>query len=310
MNINMNLLKKNEVFFINLSISVFIFLLVYIFFYSQYSSEFKSKKDIYDKFDAINMKLEGFAQIEQGIEQNKKKINEITSLYEGYFVSNADIINNHKAMLIKLFNNSEIPLKKESVVQVSDNDSIKLLFKFDAPYEQFYKLLFDIEKISKVSNISMNKNGEISMECRPHLYSAPVSDFFSGRENDIRDEVASSGYFEEISGKILNSMNVGRILSLKDLLPIPRNPFYHESLANKSEETGKTKKSKGTVFRNLPPIVLDGIMYEEKNPIVIIEGKLYHKGQTYRKMKIVKINQSSVEVEYYGKVYSIKMQIN
>jgi hypothetical protein len=92
--------------------------------------------------------------------------------------------------------------------------------------------------------------------------------------------------------------------TLKDLLPIPRNPFV--KYIEKDKVVVKRKVVRNVV--SLPKFSLDGILYDKQNPVAIIEGNLYHVESVYKKsVKIKKINPSSIEVEYSDKIFKIKM---
>ena len=49
-------------------------------------------------------------------------------------------------------------------------------------------------------------------------------------------------------------------------------------------------------------------MYEDKNPMVIIDGRFYYVGNKYKNAKIVKIQQNSIIVDCYGVKFIIKME--
>lgn len=301
---NINLSNKNTVFVLNLLFFVVLCLIVYFFIYSKTKDLFDERKVVYSRFYNINMQLEDFSKIQTKIDEQKDKINETIAMYEDCFMTNDEIISTYKLRVLSILNQSEITIDKDSVTQIQkDENNISLVLKFKASYEQVFKFLFEMEKFSAVSKISSNYLGETSVECSPVLYSAQVNDFFSGRTAQPVDDVMVKGYFKEISDKIFDIMDVGYIYTWRDVLPIPRNPFFEGFSVQK-----KSFYSRNVVaYRKLPTVILDGIMYEEKNPIVIIEGKLYTKGKMYKNMKIVRINTNTINVEYYGKIYTIKM---
>lgn len=315
---NFNLVKRNKVFFISFAVSIAITASMYMFFFLNYYNTFKGKKVIYDRFSDINIQFKNFPNIQAGIDEKKAKIGEITTQYEDCFMSNDEIVNKYKLRIMGSLKEANIQFREQDVKQtLKDNGNIGLYLTFYTSYEQLYKFLFGIERFSSVSYVDMEHLGQVKMECSPYLYSAPVNDFFSGREAPKMDDVITKGYFKEISDKLLAAIDVGYIPTLRDLLPVPRNAFYNGFELRAKEEKEKAKSNananpaasgKKPVYYGVPQIILDGIMYEEANPIVIIEGKLYHKGQTYRGAKIISIKQNSISVEYYGKVHTIKMQ--
>lgn len=303
MNINMN--NRNMLFFVNLIVFIVIMSAIYVFIYSKYSGMLNEKKVIYNRFNDINMQLNDFSSIQRSIDEQKEKINETISEYQDYFLPNDEIINRYKVQIIKLLKQYEIKVNDENIKQIQKDNNILLTLDLKAAYDQIYKFLFDIEKFSSVASVSVSYNGNVTIECSPVLYSSSVNDYFSGRVEQSIDEISAKGYFKEISDKIFSAMDVGYIPTWRDLLPVPRNPFMSGFVKEKTVK--RVVSSQPVVVRELPSIVLEGIMYESKNPIVIIEGKLYPEGSVYKGAKIVRIDQNSINVDFYGKKYTIKM---
>ena len=109
-------------------------------------------------------------------------------------------------------------------------------------------------------------------------------------------------YFEEIFDKTQKAKkNLGKIPTWEDFKPVPRSPFY---------KVPKVSSSGGKVYSggSAPSISIDGIMYDKTDPIAIIGGKFYHLGDTYGGAKIVNINPSSIQVNYYGRIHTYKMK--
>ncbi|MDD5102388.1 MAG: hypothetical protein PHH62_05335 [Endomicrobiaceae bacterium] len=263
------------------------------------------KKIIYDRFNAINMQLNDFSNIQRSIDEQKDKITEIISEYEDFFIPNDEIVNRYKVQVIKLLKQYEIQSTDDNIKQIQkEGNNIVLTLNLKATYDQVYKFLFDIEKFSTVSNVTMSYTGNVTIDCSPVLYSSSINDYFSGRVEQSIDEISAKGYFKEISDKIFSSMDVGYVPTWRDLLPVPRNPFISGFVKKKVVQK---YVSQPVISRAVPVIVLEGIMYETKNPIVIIEGQLYPKGAIYKGAKIIKIEQNSITVDFYGKNYTIKM---
>lgn len=303
---NINMTNRNFVFFMNLVIFIVIMSLIYVFVYSKYNNMLNEKKIIYNRFNDINMQLNDFSNIQRSIDEQKDKINEIISEYDDFFIPNDEIVNRYKVQIITLLKQYEIQVADDNVKQIQKDNNIVLSLNLKATYDQVYKFLFDIEKFSTVSNVTISYTGNVTIDCSPVLYSSSINDYFSGRVEQSIDEISAKGYFKEISDKIFASMDVGYIPTWRDLLPVPRNPFISgfvkEKVVKKTVST-----SQPVVVREMPTIVLEGIMYETKNPIVIIDGQLYPEGSIYKGAKIIKIDQNSISVNHYGKIYTIKM---
>ena len=119
-------------------------------------------------------------------------------------------------------------------------------------------------------------------------------------------EIEASGYFKEISDKVISEMNIGEYATWKDLFPVPRNPLFPGFIKKKASSGGKGGGKK--VYKPLPSgIVLQGVMYESNVPIAIIDGKLFKVGSVHKDVRIVRINKNNVDVEYYGNIFKLKM---
>ncbi len=57
-----------------------------------------------------------------------------------------------------------------------------------------------------------------------------------------------------------------------------------------------------------PQVELEGILYDEVNPLVIIDKKYYRKGESFQGMKIVDIDKDWVEFEYKGETFKVSIR--
>ncbi len=67
----------------------------------------------------------------------------------------------------------------------------------------------------------------------------------------------------------------------------------------------KTNKRKD--FK-IPFIKIEGILYQEKNPLVLYKGKIFKEGDVIKGAKIIKINENEVIFEYKGKEFKILVE--
>lgn len=281
---------------------------VYEFPFKKYKELFSEKTNVIDRLKNIDKQLDNFRETKIKVAEQEQKINEISLLYKDFLVSNAELINEYKTKVISILKQYEVYEFKESITSLKDNNAdIRMEFSFYAPYDKLYRILFDMEKFSVISKLECAPNG-VLIECGPYLHSSNLNDYFLGRQTQNINDIMKKGFFYEVAERVIASVNVGYIPTIKDLLPTPRNPFVKaaEKIAQK-ETTQKTGAPK-EVVRTLPSFQLDGILYDQANPVAIIEGNLYHVGGVYKKeIKIKKINPNSIDVEYYGKNYKIKM---
>jgi hypothetical protein len=173
-------------------------------------------------------------------------------------------------------------------------------------YERLCRFLFEIERYSTVDNIEMNYKGDIVINTSPILFDDQINDCFSGRSSIdlIDDDIKRAGYFKEIVDKIDSVKDIGEISSWREFQPIPRNPFYFYVPPKKTSGGSGNK----VYYTKLEKIPIDGIMYDKQKPMVIIEGKFYYVGSTYKNCKIVQINENNIKVNHYGKIYTMRME--
>lgn len=285
-----------------------IMIYVYKFPYQKYTAMFDEKEIVVNRLDSIDKQLDNFEETKLKVAEQEPKIKEIVSGYKDFIVSNDELINNYKSKVVSVLKQYNVTDFKESIKSLQDNNAnIVLEFSFNISYDKLYRLLFDIEKFSIISKLDCTENNVV-FECSPILYSPALNDYFLGRQTQNINDILKKGLFYEVANNVIASVDIGYVPTLKDLLPTPRNPFVKSVEKNIVKEKVAVKQNivKDTV--TLPKFSLDGILYDEQNPVAIIEGNLYHVGSVYKKnVKIKNINPSSIDVEYSGKIYKIKM---
>ncbi|MBR3628430.1 MAG: hypothetical protein IKN42_06260 [Elusimicrobia bacterium] len=304
----MNKNSRIMIFILNLLLFCGVAYVCYNYIYSKYAAVRNERKSVYEKFYNISKQLDDFVKIQTSMDEQKNSIMEPLSIYEDTFYSNEQNKTAYKVRILDLLKSLDITVNEDSIVQEQKGDNVSISVAINADYERVCKFLFELERYSQIDTIDMDYKGFCKIVTKPILFDSQINDCFSGRSSvdSIDDDVRKSGYFREIYDKILEVKDVGDIPSWRDFQPIPKNPFYYYVAPKKD---GKGKGGSNKVNYGKPDkIVIDGIMYETKKPIVIIEGKFYYVGNTYKNCKIVKINENSINVNYYGKIYTIKME--
>ena len=303
----MNKNSRIMIFILNLLFFAGVAYACYVYVYSKYAGIRDERKGVYEKFYNISKQLDDFVKIQTNMDEQKNSIMEPLTIYEDTFYSNEQNKTAYKVRLLDLLKSLDISVNDESIVQEQKDDNIVVTMTINIDYEKVCKLLFELERYSRVDSIDMDYKGNFVIVTSPILFDEQINDCFSGRSSIdfIDDDIRRTGYFREVYDKIMEVKDVGDIPSWREFQPIPKNPFYFYVPPKKVTGTG----GGGKVHYGKPDkIVIDGIMYETKKPIVIIEGKFYYVGNTYKNCKIVKINENSINVNYYGKVYTIKME--
>ena len=304
-------MNKVGIVFLNLILFVGIFVAIYKTSYSKYNTILKERNDVYKRFCDINSQLDDFENIRNNMKDQRVRLDEIFAIYENYYKTNDEIINSYKPMIEDFLLQHEINISSSTVrqeINEQDKNKMVLLISFQTTYDQIYQLLFDIERFSTVSDLQVSYLGDVSFKCTPNLYSQEINDYFSGRTDLSMGELEATGYFKEISDKIMSEINIGEYATWKDLFPVPRNPLF-PGYVKKKNVVVKKKKVAPVVAKPLPSdITLEGVMYENKTPIAIIDGKLLKVGSVHKGARLVKINKNNVDFEYYGRIYKVKME--
>lgn len=299
----MNQNNRVFIFILNLLVSVILAYVCYHYIYSKYANIRNERKGVYEKFYNISSQLNDFVMIQTDMDEQENSIMEILSIYEDTFYSNEQNRTAYKVKILDLLKSLDI--KENSITQEQVNDNISVTLTINSDYERVCKFLFEVERYSKIEKIDMDYKGNFTIVTSPILFDEQVNDCFSGRSSidSSNDDIRKSGYFKEISDKIKEAKNVGHIPSWREFQPIPKNPFYFYVPPKKTKGTGVAID-----YGKPDKIVIDGIMYESKKPIVIIEGKFYYVGSVYKNCKIVKINENNIKVNYFGRIFTIKME--
>ena len=300
--------KSNRIllFIFNLLLFIGVAYFCYSYIYSKYANIRNEKMGVYEKFHNISKQLDDFVTIQTSMDEQKNSIMEPLTIYEDTFYSNEQNKTAYKVRILDLLKSLDITVNDDSVVQEQKDDNVAAIVTLHTDYERVCKFLFELERYSKIDTIDMNYKGDFVIVTSPILFDEQVNDCFSGRSSidSIDDDIRKSGYFKEIYDKIMEVKDVGNIPSWREFQPIPKNPFYYY-IPPKKETSGTARK---VSYGKPDKIVIDGIMYESKKPIVIIDGKFYYVGNTYKNSKIVQINENNIKINHYGKIYTVRME--
>jgi Tfp pilus assembly protein PilO len=277
-----------------------VILAAYHYGFKKMESELKDRTALKNKYQAIYNDLENFAKINENMYEVKLKIEDVIANISAEYVPNQALIASFEDRISSTANEYSITFDTKTVNRTEGSDAITLSLGFNAEYETVYKFLFAIEMFSRISSLSIDEKSNVSLECAPVLYRPEVDSFFSGRTEKM-DDVRASGYFKEIFKKSEEAVNsLEHIPSWRDIEPAPSNPFY-KYIPPKVVKVFKEKPK-----RKPPEIIISGIIYDDFNPIVVIDGKLYRQGDYYKIVKIVVIKERTITVELDGQKYIIK----
>jgi hypothetical protein len=283
--------------------NIFFILLIavaYQYLFQMLELQLREKISLRDKYQAISDDLDNFIKTNEGMYETKVRIEDSIASISAEYVPNQALSTSFRDRVFAVADEYSVKITSETLIRSENSNDVVLSAGFNAKYSTIYKFFFALEMFSKISSFSINEKYDAVFECSPLLYGQRVDDFFSGRI-EARDDVSSSGYFKEIFSNAKEAVDtLGHIPSWRDVDPAPANPFY-EYVPPKV-----VKKAKVVVKRRPPEIIISGIIYDEINPIVIIDSKLYRQGDYYKTVKIVSIKERTITVELDGDKYIIK----
>lgn len=302
----MSLNKKFVFYVLNLVFFIIVAILVYVTIYSKSKNMYSERCLVYEKFRNVDTQIDNFATIQMDISEQEDSILDILNNYSSIFYSNDQIINSYKARVFALLKKMDIDIKSSDLKQTQKDENISLDISFVAKYDTFCRFLFELEQFTEVESISYDYKGEAAIKCSPILFSKDISDSFSDRfiiKN--MDDVTKAGYFRDIVKKLQDMKNIEPIVDTwREIGHIPESPFLYYVKKKKIKVVNR-KKFKNT---DKPNIVIAGIMYEEKDPMVIIGNDIYRVGQMYENARIIKIKQNNIIIDCNGKKYTINME--
>jgi hypothetical protein len=258
--------------------------------------------ELMNKYQSIYNDLESFVKINEGMYEDKVKIEDVIASISVEYVPNQALITSFRDRVFAVADEYSVKITSETIIRSENSDNTALSIRFNAKYTAIYKFFFALEMFSKISSFSINEQYDVVFECAPILYSPAVDNFFSGRI-EAMDDVSAMGYFKEIFAKTKAAFaELGHIPSWRDIDPAPANPFYEYV----PPKIVKKAVRPVVVVRKLPEIIISGIIYDEINPIVIIDSKLYRNGDYYKTVKITSIKERTITVELDGRKYIVK----
>lgn len=296
--------SKKDIILVVVRNILFILLIVLLFqyVYKKVDNNLQEKIELKEKYEVIYSDLENFSELVENMSETKNKMDDIIGTISGEYVPNQVLITSYRDRVFSIAEEYSIKVTTENFVRDEATGMVTLEIGFNSKYETIYKFLFAIEMFSKVNSFSINENMDVMIKTSPILYNNEVDGFFSGRTEKI-DELRTAGYFKEIFQKSAEAVNdMGHIPTWRDIVPAPEDPFYEYIPPKKKKAPETTQK----VVRKLPTINISGIIFDETNPIVIIDGKLYRQGDFYKTVKILTIRERTITVELDGQKYIVK----
>jgi len=265
-------------------------------------AQLKDKVALRDKYQSIYDDLKNFVKTNEAMYETKVKIEDIIASISAEYVPNQALATSIRDRVFAVADEYSVKISSEELTRPENSNNTILSVGFNAKYATIYKFFFALEMFSKISSFSIDEKYNVAFECSPVLYSPAVDNFFSGRL-EVMDDVRAAWYFKEIFAKAKSAVDsLGHVPSWRDIDPAPPNPFY-EYVPPKAKVAGKAG---AVVVRKPPDITISGIIYDEVNPIVIIDSKLYRQGDYYKTVKIVLIKERTITVELDGQKYIIK----
>lgn len=301
--------NKTIFFVINTIIFFALLLFVYNFIYLNSLSDYRNAKQTYAALKSANLDLSEFDNMKKNIEDQQPVFQETFEKYKDSFITNDELIHNYETKVDEVLKGNEILKVSKSVQYILDDNDMKnisLNLNFNAPYDNVYSALFEIEKFSIVNKFYMTNKYDVQMECKQILHELELDEFFMGRSGYITtDKTLSNEDFKKLYNN-LDKLSHFNIPTWRDLLPVPRNPFSLNLTPEQIKALKKAAKPKGTPAK-IKDIYIEGILYEKNSPVCVIGGNLYRTGSFYKgDVKIIRIVKNGIIVNYKGTNYKIR----
>ena len=94
----------------------------------------------------------------------------------------------------------------------------------------------------------------------------------------------------------------------KEVISKPKEDVVKKASGEEEESISEQKKTSVSIFSKkprLPSIKIEGILYNATSPIVIINGKIYKVGDTYKGAQIIQISKDSVKFTFQDEEFVI-----
>ncbi|MCL2799566.1 MAG: general secretion pathway protein GspB [Endomicrobia bacterium] len=275
---------------------------VYNFGYAKFIGDIKDRNSLNEKYKVIYADLLNFVKLNENMYDTRAKIEDIINGIPVKFEQNQVLIVTYKDRVFEAATESKINITNYSIEKDEKTGMVTLKINFNAKYENTFRFLFAIEMFSIVKSVLIDENNDATVVSSPILYSSAVDNYFSGVKERM-DDFRTSGYFKELFEKSSMALKtLGHVPSSRDIKLVPRSPFYEYIAPAPAVKTTAAVRPES----RLPTIQISGIMYDSENPIVIIEGKLYRQGDTYKNVKIVNIRERDIVVSLEDKKYIVK----
>ncbi len=273
--------------------------------------ELNERKNLYSQLSNSYSKLESFQSNKENMLKIKNQIdNLVYSLPLVEYNKNKDLVLSYRDRVLKVAKKYSINILSENYSGEENSGTRTLSLTFKTDYNTMCMFLFDVEMFSKVKSFSFDIDENATLVSEPLCFGVSVDDYFNGRRERM-GEIERYTYFENIFSKANQTLkSIDFVPNWRCMDPLPKDPFIDNTPKPVVVVRAKIKKKK--VIRKPPAIHITGILYDEVNPVVIIEGIMYKIGDYYTKnsipMRIIAIKERSITLELDGLKHIIKFK--
>ena len=151
-------MNSKRISLVLLSIAIFIgvYVLIYNNVYLKKKAILAERTDVYNKYYNVKVQVDDFDNIRNNMKDQEYMLDEIFSIYDGYYKTNDEIISSYKSMIEDFLVQHEVNVTSTTIQESSDGNNLVLLLSFKMSYDRLYQLLFDIERFSSVSELQIS----------------------------------------------------------------------------------------------------------------------------------------------------------
>lgn len=172
---------------------------------------------------------------------------------------------------------------------------------FSDNFQKTINFMSLIEKDFKIESYAM-VSGEMKREHKVEMTISPLR-FTTAGASDTDDFM---DLFEKTNAVIAN---IEKRQSEKKVYPAlaVKDPMYYGDTIVRSARPQRPA-AKESAAEEPPPVTIEGIYYDPSTPVVVIDGRAMGEGETIRGVRVVKINEKSVVVNWRSRSFTLRQK--
>jgi len=177
---------------------------------------------------------------------------------------------------------------------------------FSADFPRLYGFLGALEKSYRIEKLDMQKGArgiDVDMAITPLPRSGKISDTLADATGDSPEGKPDIFALYDMVDNLVKKIEQKQTESGTDI-QVQKDPFTGESLFRKPVVQAKPQQR--AVVIDSPDISIDGIYWDPSTPVAVVAGEALKEGDTKKGVKIVKILEDKVIVEWHAHEFTLR----